>query len=154
MYSILLFLHSIVRWLVLASLLIAIYRSYMGWLGNQPYSKSDNTLRVVTSSIAHTQLVLGLWLYFISPVIKYFLHNFSEAVHMREIRFFGMEHSLIMLVAIVFITIGSSVAKRKTDDKQKFKTMAIWFSLALLLILSSIPWPFSPMISRPYLRLP
>src|SRR6185437_5636241 len=117
MYSLLLSIHSLVRWLLLVTLLISIGRAYQGWLKNKRFSKRDNTLRVITSSIAHTQLILGLWLYFISPVIKYFLQNFSEAVHMREIRFFGMEHSLMMLIAIVLITIGSSLSKRKNEDK-------------------------------------
>jgi len=152
MYSLLLSIHSLVRWLLLVTLLISIGRAYQGWLKNKRFSKRDNTLRVITSSIAHTQLILGLWLYFISPVIKYFLQNFSEAVHMREIRFFGMEHSLMMLIAIVLITIGSSLSKRKNEDKLKFKTLAIWLTIALLVILSSVPWPFSPLISRPYFR--
>jgi len=153
MYSILLFLHSAFRWLMLATLLFAIYRAYIGWLSSKQFSGFDNSLRTTTVIIAHTQLILGLLLYFVSPIIKYFLNNFSEAVHDRGIRFFAMEHSLMMLVAIVFITIGSASAKRKTTDKQKFKTIAIWFSIALVIIIASIPWPFSPMASRPYFRL-
>lgn len=71
---------------------------------------------------------------------------------MRQIRFFGMEHITMMMIAITLITIGSAKAKRKTTDEAKFKTMAIWFSIALLLILSSIPWSFSPLTSRPLFR--
>jgi hypothetical protein len=92
-------------------------------------------------------------LYFISPIVSYFLGHYSEAVHERGQRFFGMEHILMMLIAITFITIGSSNAKRLSHDHQKFKTMAIWFSIALLIILISIPWPFSPIApNRPYFR--
>jgi hypothetical protein len=58
----------------------------------------------------------------------------------------------VMLTAIILITIGSAKAKRKTTDQEKFKTMAIWLTIALLLILSSIPWSFSPLISRPMFR--
>jgi len=137
---------------MLASLLVAIFNAYKGWLTDKQFTKLDNTLRLSTTTIAHTQLILGLLLYFISPVIQYFLKNFSESVHDRGIRFFGMEHNLMMLVAIVFITIGSAAAKRKITDKQKFKTMATWLTIALLIILVSIPWPFSPMASRPYFR--
>ncbi|WP_448635056.1 hypothetical protein [Pedobacter panaciterrae] len=63
-----------------------------------------------------------------------------------------MEHSLMMVIAIVVITIGSARAKRKLTDPEKFQTMALWFSAGLLIILSSVPWAFSPLISRPYFR--
>jgi len=152
MYQILLPLHSVTRWLVLLSLLFAIYRGYRGWLGNKPYTTIDNGARLFAVNIAHIQLVIGIWLYFISPIVNYFLHNFKEAVHERQIRFFGMEHVTMMVIAIVFITIGSAKAKRKTTDREKFKTMAIWFTISLLLIFTSIPWSFSPLISRPLWR--
>lgn len=152
MYISLLALHSLVRWLVLSSLLFAIFRGYRGWLFNKPYLKFDNGLRHITATIAHVQLVLGAWLYFISPLVAYFLHNFSNAVHERSVRFFGMEHATMMLIGITIITIGSIKAKRKKTDREKFKTMALWFTVALLIILSSVPWSFSPLISRPNFR--
>jgi phosphoglycerol transferase MdoB-like AlkP superfamily enzyme len=152
MYNTILTLHSLCRWLVLATLLIAINRSYTGWLTSLAFTKQDNRLRHITATIAHIQLILGLWLYFISPVISYFLHHYKEAVHMRQIRFFGMEHSLMMLVAIIIITFGSSIAKRKNTHKARFKTIAIWYTVALVVILINIPWPFSPMVARPWLR--
>ena len=152
MYSTLLVFHSIFRWLVLLSLLYVIITAFKGWLGNKTYTKIDNVARLAAVTIAHIQLILGLTLYFISPIVSYFLNNFSKAVHERQIRFFGMEHSLVMLVAIVLLTIGSSKAKRKRTDVEKYKTLAIWFTVALLLILSSIPWSFSPLVSRPLWR--
>ena len=152
MYSFMLTLHSYLRWLVLLSLLFALYRSYNGWLRNKSFSSFDNRTRHITATIAHIQLSVGLLLYFISPLIDYFLHHYKEAVKERSIRFFGMEHSVMMFVAITFITIGSASAKRKKEDKTKFKTMAIWFTIGLLIIFFSIPWKFSPMASRPYFR--
>jgi len=152
MYYALLTLHSLVRWLVLISLLVAIIRAYRGWLGRKPFLKADNTSRMVAVTIAHVQLVLGIWLYVISPTVRYFMNYFKQAVHQREIRFFGMEHITMMVVAITILTIGSAKVKRKTTDQQRFKTMAIWFTIALLIIFSSIPWHFSPFTSRPYFR--
>jgi hypothetical protein len=152
MYSILLATHSLMRWLVLASLLYSLFIAYRGWLYNKLFTKADGVTRLVTTTIAHVQLVIGITLYCVSPVVSYFLHNYSKAVHERQIRFFGMEHITMMVVAITVITIGSSKAKRKTNDLEKFKTMAIWFSIALLIILLSIPWSFSPLTSRPSFR--
>ena len=152
MYSLILTIHSLLRWLVLSSLVYTIYRAWLGWLKDKKFSDGDNRIRVLTATIAHIQLVIGLILYFISPIVNYFLSNFKDAVHSRGIRFFGMEHSIMMLVAIVFITIGSAAAKRQQTDKGKFKTMAIWLTIALVFILISIPWPFSPLAGRPYFR--
>ena len=153
MYPILLTLHSLLRWFVLASLLLAVYRAYKGWFTRQPFSSADNTIRHITATIAHIQLLTGLWLYFISPVMAYFFKHLKQAIHVREIRFFGMEHSILMLIAIVIITIGSALAKRRQTDEGKFKIMAIWFSIGLLIIILAIPWPFSPFTSRLFFRL-
>lgn len=152
MYPFLLAFHSLIRWLVLTSLLVSIFTAYRGWFGHKAYTKRDHLIRMVTLIIAHTQLVIGVWLYFISPIVDYFLHNFKDAVHNRQIRFFGMEHVTMMITAIILITIGSAKAKRQTTDRDKFKTTAIWFTIGLLVILSSVPWSFSPLISRPLFR--
>ena len=152
MYPIILALHSAVRWLVLASLIFALFRAYRGWLTKREFTKSENAVRHWTATFLEIQFLLGLCLYFISPIVDYFLHHFKLAVHQREIRFFGMEHSLMMLTAVVIIMIGSAKAKRKQTDIQKFKTIAIWFSIGLLIILTSIPWAFSPLTSRPNFR--
>lgn len=152
MYPTLLALHSLTRWLVLGSLIFAIFWSYRGWLTDKKYLQFDDLTRHIAATTAHVQLVLGIVLYFISPIVSYFLNNFNTAVHERTIRFFGMEHIAMMLTGITIITIGSFKAKRKATDKDKFKTMAIWFTIALLIILSSVPWSFSPLISRPNFR--
>jgi hypothetical protein len=152
MYPTILAIHSFFRWLVLLSLVFAIFRSYKGWLKQKVFTPFDNTVRHVTATIVHIQLMLGLTLYFISPMVAYFLNNFKTAIHIREIRFFGLEHIFTMLIAVTVITIGSIKAKRKSTDIEKFKTIAIWFSIGLFIILCSIPWAFSPLTARPYLR--
>lgn len=154
MYREILALHSLFRWLVVASLLFGIYRSYKGWFSNKPFSKFDNSVRKWTATIAQIQLVIGVLLYSLSPLVNYFLHHFKKALPQREIRFFGMEHAVMMITAVILITIGSSKAKRKSIDKEKYKTIAIWFSIAMLIILSSMPLPFSPppFVQRPFFR--
>ncbi|MBE0650772.1 MAG: hypothetical protein IH595_08010 [Bacteroidales bacterium] len=152
MYFTILALHSLVRWLVVAGLFFAIFRAYSGLLSKRNFTRFDNSVRHWTTTIVHIELIFGLWLYFISPVVDYFLHHFKEAVHQQEIRFFGMEHSIMMIVAIIIITIGSARAKRKQTDREKFKTIAVWFTIGLLIILMFIPWPFSPFAGRPLFR--
>ncbi|MFM9989682.1 hypothetical protein [Flavobacterium sp.] len=152
MYQTLTFYHSIVRWLVLASLLYAIYRAYKGYTSNAQFSKTDNSIRHWTATIAHIQLVIGITLYTQSPIIKYFWKNFNEAIHNIDTAFFGLLHIILMLIAIILITIGSALSKRKTTDKEKYKTMLVWFSISLIIIFIAIPWPFSPLANRPYFR--
>lgn len=152
MYAYLLSLHSIMRWLVLASLLYAIFRAVSGLRSGWTFTKTDDAARNWAATIAHAQMALGIWLYCISPVITYFFSDFSVAVKNRDVRFFGMEHSLMMVTAVVLITVGSIKVKRQIVDKQKFRMMLVWYVIALLVILSSIPWSFSPMVSRPLWR--
>lgn len=152
MYPTLLATHSLVRWLVLAALLVAVTCAYKGWLSKRKFSRFDDAVRQWTATIAHIQLLLGLALYVISPFSNHFLRHFPETIHQRDFRFFGMEHSLMMVVAIALVTIGSAKAKRKATDSERFKTMAVWFTTGLLIILASIPWAFSPFTSRPNFR--
>lgn len=152
MYQTLITLHSYVRWLVLLSLLFSIYRSWRGWLGRRAWVAWDDRLRKTTVSLAHIQMAIGVTLYLVSPLIKVFFNNYSAVRSMRDIRFFGMEHSLMMVIAVVLITIGGSKARRRQEADKKFKAIAIWFTIALVIIFVSIPWPFSPMAARPWFR--
>ena len=152
MYQALIVLHSYVRWFVVVSLLMSLYNAFRGYYSNAAFTKADNAIRHWTATIAHIQLIVGMTLYFHSPLIQYFLKTRHSAQEDFGYLFFGVLHSTLMLVAIVIITIGSALAKRKETDNHKFRTMLIWYSLALLIIFIAIPWPFSPFAKRPYLR--
>lgn len=151
MFQTLIFFHSIFRWLILLALLLAIYTGYKGYRHNMVFSKKANAIRHWAATIAHIQLMMGMILYTQSPTIKYFWKNFQQASQNKDALFFAMIHIGLMLAAIVVVTIGSASAKRKNSDREKFKTMMVWFSIALLIILVAIPWPFSPLANRPYL---
>lgn len=152
MYQILTFLHSILRWLVLGSLLIAIIQAFRGYNLKLRFKPADNAIRHWTATAAHLQLMVGMILYGKSPLVKYFWDNPAEASKKMEFLFFGILHILLMIIAIVLLTIGSALAKRRAQDQAKFKTMLFWFLAALIIILIAIPWPFSPLAQRPYFR--
>lgn len=152
MYQTLTFLHSQTRWLVLISLVYAIFRAFKGYFSDRKFTGTDHSVRHWTATIAHIQLITGMIFYLRSPVIQYFWKNFNEAKDSLEHLFFGLIHIALMITAIIIITIGSALAKRKLSDKEKFKTMGIWFSTALIIIFIAIPWPFSPFANRPYFR--
>lgn len=145
-------LHSIFRWLVLASVLYAIFKAYLGYKSHQSFSNYDNKVRYWTATIAHIQLIIGIILYTKSSYTSYFIRNISTSLQHIEIVFYGLLHPLLMITAVVIITIGSSLAKRKKESVAKYKTILIWFSTALVIIFLAIPWPFSPLSHRPYIR--
>ena len=152
MYTTLVTIHSLFRWIVLISLCLAIYRGFRGWKSNKSFTPFDNRVRHYTATFIHIQLILGLWLLFISPFVAYFWEFLSDEIHERETRFFGLEHPAMMIVAVILVTIGSYKAKRKLTDQEKFKTMFKWYAIALFIILSSIPWGFAFFVDRPYFR--
>jgi len=137
---------------VLISLVYAIFRGIRGRIRQLPFTATDNRARHFTATIAHIQLIIGYALYFNSPVISYFRSNFHTAVRQPEFLFFGLIHVIGMTMSIVLITVGSSMSKRQATDREKFSVMAFWFTLALLMIFVTIPWPFSPLANRPYSR--
>lgn len=152
MYSSLIFFHSIFRWLVLVSLIVAILTAFKGYSLGSIFTKRHDSIRHWTATISHIQLMIGSVLYFTSPFIKYILANFKQASQQREMLFFGVIHISLMFVSILVITIGSALSKRQPADRKKFKTMLVWFSAAFFVILIAIPWPFSPFANRPYFR--
>lgn len=152
MYSTLLALHSLVRWLVLIFIVYTVYRAFAGFIKNKTFSKTDNAFRHWTATVAHIQLMIGMTLYTQSPVVKYFWTDTETALQNPDVTFYGIIHIALMLAATVLLTIGSALAKRKLTDKEKFRTMLIWFSITLIIIFIAIPWSFSPLSNRPYLR--
>ena len=153
MYTTLLSLHSVFRWLIVIGVIYTLYRAYTGLAANKTFTSADANTRKYTVIAAHIQLLLGLALYFLSPMVQYFMSNFSAAVKIKEMRFYGMEQSIVMILAIILITIGSAVSKKKESDRAKFKALAIWFTIALILLLLMIPWPISPFSMRPWFRV-
>lgn len=153
MYPFLLTIHSWFRWLVLASLVLTLFRYYHGWFSGRKLSALDENIQSTTVKIVQTQFLIGLALYVFSPMVRYFLFNFGTAIHQRDARFFGMEHITMMFIAVAVISTGSSKSIKKITEREKYRTIAIWFSVGLLIIFLSIPWEFSPFTRRPYFRI-
>jgi hypothetical protein len=141
MYTGFLHLHNTLRWLVLLSLVITLVKYVSGWLGNQPWKKTDNLLGVVFTSLMDIQLLTGLVLYFfLSPVTKLAISDFGAAMKDPGLRFYAVEHFSMMLIAVVLVHIGRAKSKKAKTDSAKFKTATIFFLIALGVILAAIPW--------------
>lgn len=136
MYPGLVHAHSGLRWVALLLLVAAVAVAISKWQGRSGYTDGNRKLYLFTLIAVHTQLLIGLVLYFISPKVNFGL--LSEKLY----RFYTIEHTTGMLVAIALITIGYSRSKRATDATTKQRLVGIFYGLGLLLILVSIPWPF------------
>ena len=125
--------HSGLRWLVLLFLVMAVFKSLSGWLGKKEFKKSDNLIAILLLSFTHIQLLLGLVLYFMKGWGIVF-GNMSIAMKDETMRFWSIEHLVIMLLAGVLITMGRIKSKKARDEK-KHKIGSLFYGLALLLII-------------------
>lgn len=142
MYKGILDLHSLLRYVVLALLLFSIIRAFSGWLGKQAFTPAHKKSVTFTVISAHIQLLTGIVLYFISDMVTVARSNMGEAMKDKVLRFWSVEHLSMMIIAIALITVGSSLSKKAADDTGKHKKIALFFTIALIIILASIPWPF------------
>jgi hypothetical protein len=153
MYNGLLLLHSFLRWVILVLAIVSIYKSYLGMRGGRLFSASDKKVGLFLMIAAHTTLLVGLYLWFFGPFGLMNIQNlgFGEVMKNRIARYYAVEHTTGMLIAIVLITIGRGASKKNIPDAAKFKR-TFWFVLvALIIILATVPWPFRAGIGRPWL---
>lgn len=141
MYTGLLHTHNLFRWLVLIVAVIAIEFAFAGWLKKRGWRKSDNVLGMLLTIFVDIQLVIGMVLYlFVSPLTKAAFANFGAAMKNADLRFYAVEHILLMIIALVVIHIGRYKSKKASDTVQKHKAAAIFYTIGLILILAGIPW--------------
>ncbi|MBB69029.1 MAG: hypothetical protein CMC77_03015 [Flavobacteriaceae bacterium] len=133
--------HSYWAYLVLAVLLLAVCRAISGVAMNKEYSPKMFQAALFALIVTHTQLLIAFLLYFSSSRFSlWFELGISEVMKVPAHRMYLVEHPIINILAVVLITRGYSKHKKKRLSNPKYKTLAIHYSLALLLILSRIPW--------------
>lgn len=134
-------IHSGWAYITLIILIFAVYNAIKGLTSKKEFEDKDLRISLFTLIVAHIQLILGFIAYFTSDYFSSLVEN-GMGASMKDavVRLFAVEHPLMMILAIVLITVGFSKHKKKTTDKDKFKTIAIFYGIALLFILSKIPW--------------
>ena len=141
MYTGLLHTHNMFRWLVLIALVLAVLFALAGWFGKREWNKKDNLTGLLLTIFMDIQLLVGLILYaFVSPVTKAAFNDFGAAMKNADLRFYAVEHILIMLVAVVLVHIGRAKSKKDVANWKKHRSAAIFYGIALLLVLAGIPW--------------
>jgi len=141
MYSFVLATHNIFRWLVLIFGILAIVMAFVGWFGKKEWKGLDDKLGLGFTISLDVQVLLGFLLYVVfSPITKAAFSDMGAAMADSDLRFFLVEHLLMMIVALVLAHIGRSRAKKADTDVSKHKNAAIFYTIAMLLILAAIPW--------------
>lgn len=133
-------IHSYWAYIVLIILIAAVINAVVGLTSKKEFTSKDLRIGLFALIVSHIQLLIGLGWYFMSPWFQALKDNGGEVMKESATRLLAVEHPLMMILAIVFITIGWSKHKKKTESSAKFKTFVIFYGIGLLLILSRIPW--------------
>jgi hypothetical protein len=151
MESWVLVVHSLVRWVVVVAGVAAALRALSGWRSKKAWLPIDDRLgRLFTLSL-DVQVVLGLALFFfLSEITAAALDDVGAAMAARGTRYWLIEHQFAMLVALVLAHIGRARSARATEPERKHKLAAQLFTLAVLIVLIGMPWPFLD-VGRPLL---
>jgi len=138
MYTIILALHSWLRWLALfAGIAATIAASRDASSGN----RSDRLGLILTATL-DTQLLLGLLLYFVvSPNMAEIRAHFGESMKDPVARFWAVEHITTMLGAVVAAHVGRVLARKSADANSRRMKLFICYGIATVLMFLAVPWP-------------
>ena len=151
MYPLAILLHSWLRWLVLVLGVIAVVRAIGGRSG-RPWGGTDDTISKWFGITIDIQFVIGLLLYaWLSPVTQAAFADFGGAMRNSGLRFWAVEHLVGMVIAIALVHVGRSKIRKATTDSRRHTLAAIFYGIALIIMLASIPWPGMP-AGRPLFR--
>jgi len=142
MYTTLQLIHSYWAYLTLLIIILATLNALKGLFAKTEFNPKDLRISLFALIVTHIQIIIGLLLFVYSPNAMGAIKSSGMGVVMKDaaLRFSSVEHPLIMIIAVVLITIGFSKHKKKEESSAKFKTLSIFYTIALLLILSRIPW--------------
>lgn len=146
----LLFYHSYYRWFVLIIMLV--HGVLICSNKNKKFTRQHYYILLCFCVCYNIQLVMGWLLYFHSPLVDSFWRNISVGLKNRQIRFFGLEHMSMMTLGIAMLNYYSVNSYKKIGAYDTFSYLKTRYLIAIIIILSSIPWSFSPLTSRPSFR--
>lgn len=135
-------IHSYWAYLVVLMLVLATLNAIVGYFGKRSYGPWDFRVSLFTIIVTHLQLVIGIVMFFVSSKVLWFQDGLDVGAIMSNdtLRLYNVEHPLMMIIAVVLITIGYSKHKKKLSSAGKFKTLSIFYTLALIAVLAMIPW--------------
>jgi len=145
MYDFVLFAHSWLRWLVLLAGVAAVARAVSGVNTRRPWTPLDDRSGMWFTAALDLQMLIGLVLYaFLSPVTQSAFVDMAAAMRAAPVRFFVVEHPVGMIVSIALAHVGRVRIRKASDSESRHKRALVFFGLALLVLLLSMPWPIGP----------
>lgn len=143
-------MHSVWRWVVMFAVVARFLRGATA--GSGPFTRVDKLLGVAAIISLDVQLLLGLGLYFgMSPLTSAAFADVGAAMKQPLLRFWLVEHGLVLFLAVVAGHVGNVLVRKATEDVRKHKVAAIAYGVCIALILLGMPWPFRAVVGRPWL---
>ena len=139
-YDVIKTVHSYWAFLVIIILTLIVINSIIAKFSGRAFNTKDLRLSLFGLIFSHIQLLIGFILYFTSPWFNQFYQIGMDLLKNAESRLYLIEHPLINIVAIIFITLGWSLHKRQLDSSKKFLRSGMFYGLGLIFLLSRIPW--------------
>ena len=141
MYETINVIHSGWAYLVLFMLVLATLNALTKFFGKKEFQPMDFRISLFTLIVTHIQLLIGIVLFFAAGYISIISDMGMGGIMKNDtLRSNIIEHPTTMIAAVVFITIGYSKHKKKLTSTPKFKMLAIFYTIALVLVLAKIPW--------------
>ncbi len=148
----LLTLHNLTRWLVIIFGVWALARAWSGWIGRRQWTPAAERIGLVYTIVLDVQVLIGLILYiYPGTYTRMVFGDIGSAMQNAVARFFGVEHIVLMLVAVAIAHMARAVAGKAVEPLAKYRRLAIWLTVSMAIILAAIPWPFFD-YGRPLLR--
>jgi hypothetical protein len=141
-YTIFKYIHSGLRFIVVILLLWAIIQSLAGWFGKKTYTEGNRKVNLFAMISAHTQLLFGIVLYFLSPFVQFGANTMKDATT----RYWTVEHISMMIIALVIITIGHARSKRANTAEAKHKAIAIFYIIAVIIVVVALSAGHVPLL--------
>jgi hypothetical protein len=141
MYSYVLGLHNIVRWFALLTGIWSVFLVWRGWLQRRQWTDAEAKATRVFLAVLDFQFLIGLLLFAVfSPLTRQGFRDFGGAMSDAPVRYFLLEHPLIMLFAIACAHIGAVQVKRAPTDADRFQKASILYGLSVAALAGFIPW--------------
>lgn len=139
-YTALLHIHGGLRWLILLSGFFLIAGCVAGKRSGLPFRPLGRRLSTIYVSLMDLQFLAGITLSLASPLVQTFWSNPASGMKSHDLRFFAVEHTTLMITALVLAHVGSARSRRAKDDASAYVTALKWSAASLALILLGIPW--------------
>ena len=142
MYSSIQSVHSLWAYLLLIVVVVAFVNALAGAVSKRDFVARDFRISLFALIVTHIQIVIGIVLFFLSPWGLQNIQSSGMGAVMKDSlsRLYVIEHPLMMIIAVIFLTIGYSRHKKHLLSRKKFVSIALFYGLALIFILSRIPW--------------